>query len=230
MSDVSSDQIREQLRDCSAAEPTALDARGIARLQQTLREFAPKLLRYIDQKLPTALRRLVDPKDILQDTFVEAFRRAHEFQPVGEDATARWLFTIARNRLNALTRAQRVQQRSERFSQLISFLQQLAVYTRTPSRSAMRHELASAVQQSVQSLEPNYQEAIRYRYMEGLSVEETASRMGRSQGSVMMLCMRGLKAIKLQLDLRSLDSRTEYLNSAQLEEKQAAQDRNAIDG
>ena len=80
----------------------------------------------------------------------------------------------------------------------------------------MRHELASAVQASVQALEPAYQEAIRYRYMDGLSMEEVADRMGRSRGSVAMLCMRGLKAMKLQLDQRSLDSRTDYLSSAKL--------------
>jgi DNA-directed RNA polymerase specialized sigma24 family protein len=40
------------------------------------------------------------------------------------------------------------------------------------------------------------------RYFDGLSVKETADRMHRSEGAVLMLANRGLKALKA--DIKSL--------------------------
>jgi RNA polymerase sigma-70 factor (ECF subfamily) len=187
----------------------------IEQLQQELQQCAPRLLAYVQRKLPAALRSLVDPQDVLQDTCVEAFRRVNDFEPVGDDARYRWLVTIARNRVAALARNYRTRRRSQGLVQLVELLKELAVYTRTPSRSAMSHELVVAVQQAIEALEPTYREAIRLRYIDGLSIDEIAGRMGRTKGSVNMLCNRAMKVLKERLDARALDSRTFLLKHTQ---------------
>jgi DNA-directed RNA polymerase specialized sigma24 family protein len=68
----------------------------------------------------------------------------------------------------------------------------------------MSHELVSAVQQAINALEPQYCRAIQLRYIEGLTVQDAADRMGRTCGSILMLCNRGLAALKVQLQAASL--------------------------
>jgi RNA polymerase sigma factor (sigma-70 family) len=92
----------------------------------------------------------------------------------------------------------------DEFASVVGVLEELAVYQRTPSQSAMSHELVSAIQQAINTLEPQYCQAIRLRYIEGLSVQEAADRMGRTTGSILMLCNRGLALLKAQLQAASL--------------------------
>ena len=64
-----------------------------------LHEYTPRLLAYLQRHLPPELCRIVEPQDVLQDTFFEAFQRVADFRPDGDDAAYRWLVTIARNRI-----------------------------------------------------------------------------------------------------------------------------------
>src|SRR5690349_4700205 len=78
-----------------------IDPQG-TNLKQSLYANVSRLEDYIGRRVPPSLRSLIDPADILQDTFVEAFRRAGEFSARGNDAAFRWLVTIARHRMAAL--------------------------------------------------------------------------------------------------------------------------------
>ena len=171
-------------------------------LQGILQENAPRLLAYLDRHMPPGLRRLVEPQDVLQDVFFEAFVRIHEFQPHGDDAHHRWLVTIARHKILNLLRAQRAVKRGGRLqsandsSRIIDMLEQLAVYTRTPSQSAISHEVAKAVQQSLNSLKPQYRQVLQCRYFDGLSIQQTSAFLHKTEGAVTMLCSRALNELK----------------------------------
>src|SRR6187399_319002 len=61
-------------------------------------EFARMALSHIDSLYGTALRltrRAADAEDLVQDTYLKAFRSAHQFEP-GTNLKA-WLFTILHN-------------------------------------------------------------------------------------------------------------------------------------
>ncbi len=178
-------------------------------LQRILHLHAPRLLRYLQEKLPADMRAFVEPQDVLQDTFFEAFQRINEFEYRGEDAAYRWLVVIARHRMLALIRmhgaAKRgVRERIDGDQDVVPMLGEMAVYHRTPSQSAMSHEIAAAVSESMSRIEPQYREAIRLRFLEGLSIKQSAERMGRTEGAILMLCNRGLGALREQLRLLSL--------------------------
>ena len=81
---------------------------------------------------------------------------------------------------------------------------ELAVYERTPSRSALAHEMIGTLQRSMQNLPEDYREAVRLRYIEGMQVIEIAGRMNRTDRAVHMLCNRGLKALRLELRSASM--------------------------
>src|SRR6185369_7178022 len=60
--------------------------------------FADAALSHIDSLYGTALRltrRAADAEDLVQDTYLKAFRSAHQFEP-GTNLKA-WLFTILHN-------------------------------------------------------------------------------------------------------------------------------------
>jgi RNA polymerase sigma-70 factor (ECF subfamily) len=185
--------------------PTPEEQASMVELQGILHVHSERLLTYLKKRMPEDLRRFVEPQDILQDTFFEAFTRSREFQARGKDSAHRWLVTIARHRMFAILRMQQTLKRGgprpeeNEFDAVCGFLDGLAVYTRTPSQSAMSHEIASAVQQSMNFLEPQYRRVIQLRFIEGLSVQKTADVMGRSRGAILMLCNRALKSLKLLL-------------------------------
>lgn len=140
-----------------------------------------------------------------QDAYIAAIRGRSSFRPEGPDAFRRWLSVIALRKLRDAIRAQRAAKRGGAVqagaaaatgeSSVVALLDLVAIHERTPSRSAARRELVSAVQKAVAELKPEHRDVIRYRYMQGLSVAETAAQMDRSPGAIMKLAERALAAL-----------------------------------
>jgi RNA polymerase sigma-70 factor (ECF subfamily) len=198
--------------------PSEVRPHDLAAVELALSQESEKVLAYLERHLPQELRSAIEPVDVLQDTFFEAFRRLAEFRWEGRDSVYRWLVTIARNRVIDLLRRKRALKRGGgegagkdaladgAFGQdsIVSMLAQLAVYKRTPSQSAVAHELIAAVERSVDRLPANYREVIRLRYLEGLPIEDTAKRLGRTPGAVKQLCNRAYKALRIELRSASM--------------------------
>src|SRR4051794_41089338 len=73
-------------------------------LASQLEAHAGRLLSYVERHFPVVLQPAHQPMDVLQDVYFEAFRRLGEFVPEGDDASYRWLVTIARHRMCQLLR------------------------------------------------------------------------------------------------------------------------------
>src|SRR5580658_10140249 len=80
-------------------------------LAAILHAHSDRLLTYLTRQMSSDLRSFVEPQDVLQDTFFEAFQRSDEFQMQGEDSVFRWLVTIARHRMLAIIRMRRSSKR-----------------------------------------------------------------------------------------------------------------------
>ncbi len=167
----------------------------------------PALQAYVERRLPASLRGAVDPADVVQDVCCEALRRAATFRPEDDPSGRRWLFTIARRRMIRLLERQRVaRQRTESglpagaaSDPLVGWLEQLAVYERTPSQSAVAHEVMAAVQRALGRLAPDHAVVLRLRYVDGLSAIVVAEQMRRSPGAVDKLLQRALAALRVEL-------------------------------
>jgi len=184
-------------------------------LERVLAFFRDNLLAFVTRLMPPELRPLIDPQDVVHDTCIEAFRRIHEFKAVDSESVRRWLFTIARHEVVDLVRTCR---RAKRGGGRVGIdlaagaggapadedgvarlLGELAVYERTPSRSAMRHELRLALEQSIGRLAAPLRDAVRLRHMTGLSFKEVAVRMDRTERAVQQLCTRALRELREEL-------------------------------
>jgi RNA polymerase sigma-70 factor (ECF subfamily) len=73
----------------------------------------------------------------------------------------------------------------------------------TPSRKVSRKEAIRAVQVALASLPEAHRQALWLRYMQGLSLEESAKRMGRSPDAVRGLCDRAKQKLRAVLSQTS---------------------------
>lgn len=200
--------------DATPADDSDLVGRAIAgeplALERLLIQYQRQLLSVIAAKIPETMATVVSAEDILQETYTEAFRGIGAFRPDGENALFRWLCTIADHRALDAVRAHRAAKRGggraaveanagNATSAVMALLDIVFVNDRTPSRSAAGHEAVAAVQSALESLKPEYRDAIRFRYIEGLSVGETADRMKKTDRSVHKLCSRAIQKLREEL-------------------------------
>jgi RNA polymerase sigma-70 factor (ECF subfamily) len=182
-----------------AGEPLALD--------RLLLDHHRALRAVVEKKLPSTLTSVVSADDILQECFTEAYRDIGKFRPDGPNALFRWLCTIADHRLLDAVRAHRAAKRgggrapvgevgNDRNSAMLALLDVVFAHEHTPSRSVAGHEAADAVQSAIETLKPEYRDAIRLRYIEGRNVGETAAMMNKTERSVHKLCSRGIQKLR----------------------------------
>jgi len=166
------------------------------------------LLKYIHRHLPPELCGVMEPGDVLQDVYYDACRQFPGFQDVGENALYRWLLTIARRRMIDHLRRQRARPQNRILagdeSAVAHLLEELVTYRRTPSRSARSHEFMAALERAIERLPESYRQAITLRYIDRLDSAGIAVRMNRTPQAVYLLCCRGLKAIREDLQSASM--------------------------
>ena len=174
--------------------------------------YYDRLAAYIGRKLPADVRSQLGVDDVLQDTFVQAFRDIGTLAPQGEQAFVAWLETVADHRLQDALRHARRKKRGGDFqraadaegSQWLPLVELLRGDIGTPSQNAAQQEAVLAVQVGVSALPPDQREAIRMHCLDRLSVEDTAEAMQRTPGAVRGLVQRGKIALRERLVRSSL--------------------------
>jgi len=197
-------------------EPTLISnavAGDSAALELLLFRRRKRLLAYVQAHFPAELVGFIEPQDVLQDTWLKAIRAISDFHPDGPDPVYRWVVTIARNViLDQIRHARTAKRKSTRVplertdenASIIRLLEEMAVYHRTPSKSAASHELIAALDSAIERLPSDQARALRLRHLEGLEIREIAHRMRRTVGSVSMLCNRALKSLRWEMRSVSL--------------------------
>jgi RNA polymerase sigma-70 factor (ECF subfamily) len=168
--------------------------------------YAPRVIAKLSDKIPDDLRGILAPDDIWQETCLDAFRGIREFTPRGDHSFYNWLATIARNRLLDNIKAQRAKKRGGNSrvqarptgldDQIIDWIQQEFVTSHTPSRSVARREAEALLGQAFSQLREDYQEALKLRYVQALTVPAIAQQMERTEAAVHKLISRGLEQLR----------------------------------
>lgn len=209
MSEHEDQQVGQWLEQAISGDQSALE-------RLLLRHHA-RLTAFLARKLPVHLRSLISVEDILQDTYVVVFREIGDFKPHSPRAFFHWICRIAEHRLYDAVRAEHAAKRggdrrridvqtTTPTGSVVEWLEQLAMHERTPSQSVARKEAIGVVRGALDGLPEDYREALRLRYLDGLSVAQTAERMSRTQGAVCLLCHRAIKKLHV-----ALGSSTEFL-------------------
>jgi RNA polymerase sigma-70 factor (ECF subfamily) len=167
---------------------------------------AAGISRFIAVRLPADVAAVASAEDVLQDTFVAAFRDIHKFTPRDGGTFAGWLTTIAERQvlctLDKLRAAKRggkrrhVRSSGQRTSSMIELVEQLSDSSERPSSRVAGREAVLAVQVGLASLPQSQQDAVRLRHLDGKSIEETAAALGRPPGAVRGLLQRARKSLR----------------------------------
>ena len=173
------------------------------------------LSRQVAKKLPRSLQGVVSVEDVLQETFIQAFRDIGNFRPLAEGSFLAWLRSIAENRLRDTIKSLGRKKRGggfrqvygltdEQGSSVADLVEVLSAGSDTPSRSVARREGIRAVQVAMAGLPDDYRQAVRLRYLEGKSISEVAGEMHRSPGAVRGLIGRAKEKMRAALGRSSL--------------------------
>jgi RNA polymerase sigma-70 factor, ECF subfamily len=159
------------------------------------REFADEALSYLDALYGTALRltrRAQDAEDLVQDTYLKAFRASRQFQ-AGTNLKA-WLFTILHNTFRNMRRhdgRNPVDVNSETVEQAADVTDE----GRTPEQLLTRATLDSDLQAALDDLPDAFRQAVWLRDVEEFSYAEIAKIVDVPIGTVMSRISRGRRML-----------------------------------
>ncbi|GGO89668.1 ECF subfamily RNA polymerase sigma factor, BldN family [Wenjunlia tyrosinilytica] len=128
-------------------------------------------------------------EDLTSETFLRALRRIGTFTWQGRDFGA-WLVTIARNLVADHFK-------SSRFRLEVTTGEMLDAneVERSPEESVLESLSNAALLQAVRKLNPQQQECVTLRFLQGLSVAETARIMGKNEGAIKTLQYRAVRTL-----------------------------------
>jgi len=140
--------------------------------------------------LAGSTRRLSIAEDLAANVFLKAWRSARTYK-VGSNSYRRWLFGIARNELNNHWRTNRVDVPLE-FVELPE--------TDPAALSVQAQDLRDRVLHAMRFLTAEQRDAIVLRYLGEKSYSEIAQILGKKEGAIRALVMRGLRQMRRILD------------------------------
>lgn len=156
-------------------------------------------------QLDGPLRDKLEASDLVQQTLLEAFARQEQFRGQTEGELLAWLRQILAHNLadalRALGRAKRdvKLERSLEASLEHSSMRMagcLAADHSSPSERAVRNEELLRLAEALTELPEAQREALILHHLQGLSLAETAVRLGRTEPAVAGLLHRGLKKLR----------------------------------
>jgi RNA polymerase sigma-70 factor (ECF subfamily) len=182
----------EQLRSALEGNPDALGA-----LLETHRAYLKILARrYVDGRMGARL----DESDLAQQTCLSALRHFGEFRGDSLGEFVAWLRKIHERKIqNSYRRHLGTGKRSIEHEQRLNEIDPIVTDSLSPSQRAMQSEAAVELARALEQLPDEQREAVRLRYLEGLSMEQIGQALGKSRDAVVGLVKRGILNLRKHL-------------------------------
>jgi RNA polymerase sigma-70 factor (ECF subfamily) len=173
----------------TAGGPAAADAAG------SDDPFTTEALSYVDSLYGTALRltrRPADAEDLVQDTYLKAFRAAHQFQR-GTNLKA-WLFTILHNTFRNMRRHDG-RNPIDVDSEVVEQAEAAGGQQQNPEQLLTRATLDADLQAALDDLPGAFRQAVWLRDVEEFTYAEIAGMIDVPIGTVMSRISRGRRML-----------------------------------
>jgi RNA polymerase sigma-70 factor, ECF subfamily len=172
-----------------------LRTRSASTSQAAQAAFEQEALAFLNRLYAAALRltrNSADAEDLVQETYLRAFKSAHQFQ-AGTNLRG-WLFTILHNtHLNQ--RRDRARNPVEADSEAVELAPNAVDGPATPEEELLRATLDADVKAALDSLPEGFREAVWLRDVEQFSYEEVARIVQVPVGTVMSRISRGRRLL-----------------------------------
>ena len=179
--------------------------------------YHPRLRARLLKQMDPTMRSKIEPDDILQQTYLEAFRAIESFTYQGPDSFLRWMYAILERKLIDEHRAMRAERRDVRREvkqapavnterSYVDLMARLMADAGTPSQEVRKDEAFGVLSACIATLPDHYREVIQMRFIEGRPVAEVAKALDRSIGSIHMICHRALRQLREQAEKLGLES------------------------
>ena len=132
-------------------------------------------------------------EDITAETFVRALRSISSFTWQGKDFGA-WLTTIARNLITDHYKSSR-----QRLELVVDAVPERSDAGPGPEAEVLAALSSADIMRAVQTLPPEQRDCVLMRFMEGLSIAETAQVLDRSEGAIKQLQLRAVRNLAKSL-------------------------------
>ena len=157
-----------------------------------------------ERELPARLEARADDSDIVQQTCLSVYRNFHQFAGAEEAEFVAWLQQVLQNNIQEFIRnhtqiQKRAVQRERRLEATDESTGggfQPVSPDPSPSQQASRGEEELRLRRNLARLPPEQQEAVRLRHLEGKSLADIASLMGKSPAAAAGLLKRGLQTLR----------------------------------
>jgi RNA polymerase sigma-70 factor (ECF subfamily) len=198
--------IERSTREQLLAEARQGKREELGNLLELYREYLNLVAR---TQIDLHLQAQVNPSDMVQETFLEAYRDFGQFQGTTERELVAWLRRILVHNLGHLVERQMKAQKRD-IRRQISLEQRIASLDRSaakveaalvspwssPSAHAQRREMAALLADQLARLPAHHREVIVLRNLEALPFEEIARRMKRTQTATRVLWLRALGKLR----------------------------------
>jgi RNA polymerase sigma-70 factor, ECF subfamily len=178
---------------------------------ELLNRFRPYLNVIAQRCLDDRLNGRMDSGDLVQTTYLEATRDFPQFRGESVESLLSWLSNILRHNVSTAIQDHLMTQKrsarkevvlrvtSESGGSSLGIADLVPSETSSPSQRMMRDEAAAILAVCLNKLPITQGEAIRLRYLEGLSLKSIADKVGKSEMAVAGLLKRGLQALREEM-------------------------------
>ena len=191
------------------------DERALAPLFARSRERLAMMIRF---RLDARLQGRISASDVLQEAYIDAYKRLAHFRADPEVPFFIWLRTVTIQRLIqvhrdhlgaqirdagrevSLTRGVGIDASTEKMAEL------MGDFT-SPSQVAQKGEMTARVRAALDGLEPTDREVLALRHFEELGNREVAALLGIQPAAASKRYVRALERLKTALEADSEDSR-----------------------
>jgi RNA polymerase sigma-70 factor (ECF subfamily) len=163
-------------------------------------KYRPRVAVLVRYKMSPEMRGRVEVDDLLQETFLRAYRELDHFDYRGAGSFMHWLSRIAEHVIIDTARYQnRDRRRAEEQVPLRSESNPGGVEpvdSRTPSRLLARNERLEQLFRVLDELPEQYREIILLAKIQDLTTQEIAEKLGKSRAAAALLLHRALKQFR----------------------------------
>ena len=175
-------------------------------LVQFLQDNRQALIAFIRSRIGSQLQKKVEPEDVLQEASMEAVRTLGQTDLSDWDPLA-WLFQICERKIIDSHRRHFASQKRDASreaalpagTEAVGLANLLVASMTTPSAAFSRNERQLRLMAALDTLPKEQCEALRLRYLVGMSTKEIAKKFDKSDGATRVMISRALSKLQEML-------------------------------